>query len=496
MPVLLHNLHRWQWQHPHVAVQRVLGILLMVFSFTMLTPVPLAVYAQESLVSFLDAFLVTFLTGLLIWLPVRALRVDLRLRDGFLIVCSFWVVLGVFGAVPFMVSSELDLSVSDAVFESMSGLTTTGATILSGIDDMPRGLLFYRQQLQWFGGMGIVVLAVAILPMLGVGGMQLYRAEMPGPVKDTKLTPRITETAKALWFIYLGLTLACGLAYWFAGMSVFDAVGHAFSTVAIGGFSTHDASMAWFDNPAVEAVAIGFMFLSALNFGLHFTAWRNTNVLVYFRDPEALGLMGLLLFVSVITVAALWLAGTYTHFDRATLKGVFQVVSIGTTTGFASASFASWPSFLPVMLIFLSFVGGCAGSTAGGMKVIRMLLLIKQGMREISRLIHPAAEFPVKLGQRAVSNHVVEAVWGFFSIYVALFAIMLLALMALGLDQVTAFSAVAACLNNLGPGLGAVAENFAQVPDAGKWVLVFAMLLGRLEIFTLLVLFSPTFWRR
>ncbi|MGJ8668909.1 MAG: TrkH family potassium uptake protein [Oceanococcus sp.] len=496
MAASLMNLWRWQWQHSYVAVQRVLGILLMVFSFTMLTPVPIALFSHELLAIFLDAFFVTFITGLIIWFPVRHLRNDLRLRDGFLIVCSFWVVLGIFGAIPFLVSPELDLSVSDAVFESVSGLTTTGATILRGIDEMPRGLLFYRQQLQWLGGMGIVVLAVAILPMLGVGGMQLYRAETPGPVKDNKLTPRITETAKALWFIYLGLTLICGLAYWFAGMSVFDAVGHAFSTVAIGGFSTHDASMAWFDSPAIEAVAIGFMFFSALNFGLHFTAWRTTNVLVYLRDPEALGLTVLLLLVSCITIAMLWLSGTYGHFDQTALKAVFQVVSIGTTTGFASASYASWPSFLPVMLLFISFVGGCAGSTAGGMKVIRMLLLIKQGMREVSRLIHPAAEFPVKLGQRAVSNHVVEAVWGFFSIYVAVFVFMLLLLMALGLDQVTAFSAVAACLNNLGPGLGAVAENFAQVPSGGKWVLVLAMLLGRLEIFTLLVLFTPTFWRR
>ena len=496
MGELWSRLWRWQWHHAYVAVQRVLGILLMLFSFTMLTPVPIALFAGEPIINFFDAYAVTFITGLLIWFPVRRLRHDLRLRDGFLIVCSFWVVLGMFGAVPFWVSAELGLSVSDAVFESVSGLTTTGATILHGIDDMPRGLLYYRQQLQWLGGMGIVVLAVAILPMLGVGGMQLYRAETPGPVKDNKLTPRITETAKALWFIYLGLTLACGVAYWLAGMSVFDAVGHAFSTVAIGGFSTHDASIAWFDNPAIEAVAIGFMFLSALNFALHFAAWRSTNILIYLRDPEAVGLTVLLSVVSVVVIFSLWLAGSYDQFDQTVLKAVFQVVSVGTTTGFASAPFASWPNFVPVLLLFISFVGGCAGSTAGGMKVIRMLLLIKQGMREIFRLIHPAAEFPVKLGQRAVSNHVVEAVWGFFSIYVALFAVMLLLLMALGLDQVTAFSAVAACLNNLGPGLGAVAENFSTVPDTGKWVLVFAMLLGRLEIFTLLVLFTPTFWRR
>ncbi len=487
---------RWQMQHPYVAVQRVLGILLMLFSFTMLTPVPVALFNHEPLSSFLDAFAVSFITGLAIWWPVRLIRDDLRLRDGFLIVCLFWIVLGLFGAVPLYVSQAPALSFTDAVFESVSGLTTTGATILTGIDEMPRGVLYYRQQLQWLGGMGIIVLAVAILPILGVGGMQLYRAETPGPVKDNKMTPRITETAKALWFIYMGLTLACGLGFWFAGMSVFDAVGHAFSTVAIGGFSTHDSSMAWFDNPTIEVITIVFMLLSALNFALHFTAWRSTSLLVYLRDPEAVGLFFISGLLIVLTAAMLWWTGVYDEPDEVMIKAAFQAVSIGTTTGFASAPFASWPSFLPVMLLFSSFIGGCAGSTAGGMKVIRVLLLLKQGAREVTRLIHPAAEIPVKLGHRAVSNHVVEAVWGFFSVYVGLFAVMLLILMVTGLDQVTAFSAVAACLNNLGPGLGEVAENFAAIPAVAKWVLVLAMLLGRLEIFTLMVLFTPAFWRR
>lgn len=483
-------------KHAYVAVQRVLGLLLMLFSFTMLVPVPIALWMDESVAVFLDAYLITFGTGLLIWLPVRREMRELRLRDGFLIVCLFWLVLGSFGAVPLYVSPELDLSLTDAVFESMSGLTTTGATIISGIDDLPRGLLYYRQQLQWLGGLGIIVLAVAVLPMLGVGGMQLYRAETPGPVKDNKLTPRITETAKALWFIYLGLTLACALAYWLAGMSGFDAVGHAFSTVAIGGFSTHDASIGWFDNPLIEVIAIIFMLVSAINFALHFTAWRSANLMIYLRDPEALGMLGMLALLALITGLTLWLTQVYATPDQAALKAVFQAVSIGTTTGFASAPFAQWPTFLPVILLFASFVGGCAGSTAGGMKVIRMLLLIKQGLREITRLVHPAAEIPVKLGRRAVSNHVVEAVWGFFSIYVGIFILMMLVLMATGLDQVTAFSAVAACMNNLGPGLGAVADSFAVVSAPGKWVLILAMLLGRLEIFTLLVLFTPTFWRR
>ncbi len=482
--------------HSLIPVQRVLGMLLMIFSSTMLPPALVAKFYHESTAAFFDAFFITLVTGLLIWFPVRADRRDLRLRDGFLIVCLFWVVLGLFGAIPLYVSEEPDLSVTDAVFESMSGLTTTGATIISGIDVLPRGILYYRQQLQWLGGMGIIVLAVAILPMLGVGGMQLYRAETPGPIKDNKLTPRITETAKALWFIYLSLTIACGVSYWLAGMTPFDAVGHAFSTVAIGGFSTHDLSIAWFENPMIEVVAIGFMLISAANFALHFAAWRFANLLVYVRDPEFLGLLGLMALLSVVVAWALLAQGVYIDAHDALLEAAFQAVSIGTTTGFTSAPWAAWPTFVPVILLFSSFVGGCAGSTAGGIKVIRMLLLIKQGLREITRLVHPAAEMPVKLGNRAVSNHVVEAVWGFFSVYVAVFVAIMIFLMATGLDQVTAFSAVAACLNNLGPGLGDVAANFASLNAPAKWMLVCAMLLGRLEIFTLLVLLSPAFWRR
>ncbi len=483
-------------KHNFVPVQRVLGVLLMIFSTSMLPPMAVAWFFHEPLSAFVDAFLITLVTGALIWLPVRNDRRDLKLRDGFLIVCLFWIVLGLFGAIPLFVSEAPELSVTDAVFESISGLTTTGATIFVGIDELPRGILYYRQQLQWLGGMGIIVLAVAILPMLGVGGMQLYRAETPGPIKDNKLTPRITETAKALWFIYLGLTIACGASYWLAGMSVFDAVGHAFSTVAIGGFSTHDLSIAYFENPLIEVIAIVFMLVAAANFALHFAAWRNANLMVYLRDPEFLGLLGLMGLLTAIVAYALWVLGVYFAPDEAILKAAFQAVSIGTTTGFASAPYAAWPSFIPVILLFASFVGGCAGSTAGGIKVIRMLLLLKQGLREITRLVHPAAEIPVKLGDRTVSNHVIEAVWGFFSAYVGVFALMLLVLMATGLDQVTAFSAVAACLNNLGPGLGDVAANFSGLNSLAKWVLVFAMLLGRLEIFTLLAILSPAFWRR
>ncbi len=480
-----------------VAVQRVLGLLLTFFSITMLPPVAISLwYDDGTTVSFILAFVVTLGTGLALWLPAAAFRVDLRLRDGFVVVVMLWVVLGFFGALPLMLADNPHMTFVDSVFESLSGLTTTGATVITGIDDLPRAILYYRQQLQWLGGMGIIVLAVAILPILGIGGMQLYRAETPGPMKDNKLTPRITETAKALWYIYLGMTLICGTAYWLAGMTPFDAVGHAFSTVAIGGFSTHDLSMGYFNSALIEAIAVVFMLLAGMNFALHFLAWRNLSINPYRADPEVRAYLTVLVGVATITTAYLLYAGTFDNVGSAVHHGIFQAVSIGTTTGFTTAEYYAWPGFLPVLLIFASFIGGCAGSTGGGMKVIRWLLIYQQGKREVVRLIHPSAQIPVKVGSKAMSERVISAVWGFFSLYVVTFSTMMLILMATGLDQVTAFSAVAACLNNLGPGLGDVGANYAGLSDTAKWICVFAMMLGRLEIFTLLVLFSPSFWRK
>jgi trk system potassium uptake protein TrkH len=427
---------------------------------------------------------------------VRKHHEDLRLRDGFLVVASFWTVLGTFGAAPLFFSESPTMSITDAIFESVSGLTTTGATVLTGLDYLPKSILYYRQQLQWLGGMGIIVLAVAVLPMLGVGGMQLYRAETPGPVKDTKLTPRITETAKALWYVYLAFTIACMICYMLVGMDWFDALCHAFSTVAIGGFSTHDLSIGYFDSPAIDLVAIFFMFVAGINFSLHFFAWRHIQIAHYGSDPEFRAYVFVLLTVSVVVIASLFYTGTYAGSGDNFINGLFQAVSIATTTGYTTANFAAWPGALPAMLIIASFIGGCAGSTAGGIKVIRCLLIYKQGVREIVRLVHPSAEIPVKLGNNAVGFRVVDAVWGFFSIYIVVFGVMLLMMMAMGLDQVTAFSAVAATLNNLGPGLGDVAAGFMTLGDKAKWLAILGMLLGRLEIFTLLVLITPTFWRR
>lgn len=478
-------------------VQRILGLLLMIFSVTMLPPIVVSVvFAESSWLPFVYAFVVAVVCGMLLWLPVRGANRDLRLRDGFLVVALFWLVLGTFGAAPLYFSAQPTMSFTDAVFESMSGLTTTGATVLTGLDALPKSILYYRQQLQWLGGMGIIVLAVAVLPMLGVGGMQLYRAETPGPIKDTKLTPRITETAKALWYVYLGFTISCAVGYWIAGMSPFDAICHSFSTVAIGGFSTHDLSIGHFQSPAIDMVAIVFMFIAGINFSLHFFAWRNNSIRHYLLDPEFRAYALLLLTLSVIVSVVLLAKSDIGTPGQNILVGVFQAVSIATTTGFTTANYASWPGAIPVMLIMASFVGGCAGSTAGGMKVIRWLLVYKQGAREITRLVHPSAEIPVRIGRKAVPYRVIDAVWGFFAVYIIVFGVMMMALMATGLDQVSAFAAVAATLNNLGPGLGEVTAGFMTVSDTGKWIAVVSMVLGRLEIFTLLVLVTPTFWRR
>lgn len=476
-------------------VFRVLGILLMCFSLTMLPPMAVSLYySDQQFIVFFNALLLTLGIGLAIWLPVRNERKELRVRDGFIVTALFWVVLSLSGSIPLYLSDQPNLRYVDAFFESLSGLTTTGATVITGLDHLPKSILWYRQQLQWFGGMGLIVLAVAILPMLGIGGMQLYRTEVPGPVKDTKLTPRITETAKALWYIYLSLTVFCALAYWAAGMSLFDAVCHSFSTIAIGGFSTHDASIGYFNSTSIEMIAVVFMFISGVNFALHFAAWRRNSWRTYFADPEFRFYGGLMVMVALLTIAVLYFSGTYGFSDSLT-KGLFEVVSIATTTGFATADFAAWPFVLPFLLFIVAFVGGCAGSTGGGMKAIRVLLIYKQGMREIKRLIHPNAVIPVKVGKRPVPDRVIEAVWGFFSVYLFVFVVLLLLVLATGLDQVTAWSAVGATINNLGPGLGDVAEHYGNIPDTAKWILCFAMLMGRLEIFTLLILFTPAFWR-
>jgi len=477
-------------------VQRILGFLIAGASLMMIPPALVSWWYKDGTANlFLVSAVILFLVGMTIFLPVRNVREELRLRDGFLVVVACWLSLVLVGALPFLLLMQPEISYVDAVFESMSGLTTTGATILTNIDALPRGLLYYRQQLQWLGGLGIVVLAVAILPMLRIGGMQLYRAETPGPLKDSKLTPRITETAKALWLLYLGITVLCALGYWLGGMTLFDAIGHAFSTVAIGGMSTHDAGFTYFDSPTLEIIATFFMVVAGINFAIHFTSWKRASSQPYFQDPELKVYASLLLAFATLTTITLYLNGTYGSISESARYASFQVVSVMTTTGFTTAEFSLWPGFIPIMLICIAFIGGCAGSTCGGMKVIRIMLLYRQAIREIRRLIHPHAIFPVKIGGRKTSTTVMDAVWGFFFLYVSSFVMITIALNGVGVDPVTAYAAAAACITNLGPGLGEVSANYASLNSTAKVILSFAMLMGRLEIFTLLVLFSPAFWR-
>ncbi len=476
-------------------VQRVIGMFLMLFSLTLLVPSAVSLYFHDGeLKHFLTSMVVMLVMGLVLWAPVHNLTGQLRTREGFIIVTAFWSILGLLSGLPFMLGPHL--SFSDAAFESVSAFTTTGATVIVGLDHLPPSILFYRGILQWFGGIGVVVLALAILPMLGVGGMQLYRAETPGPMKDDKLAPRVNQTARALWRIYLGLTIACAVGYWLTGMSVFDAVTHSFATVSTGGFSTHDASMGYFASPWVELVAIVFMLAGGINFAVHFVALRDRSLRRYWFDPEVRAFLLVVLAMTIVIAVVLDVRGVYAGFLQALRYSAFQVASVITSTGFTTADFSLWPLFVPVLLIFSSFMGGCAGSTAGGMKAIRFVILAKQGWRNVFHLIHPSAVRPIKIGGRVLQPRVMDAVWGFFAVYVAVFSVLMLLVMATGLDHVTAFGAVATCINNMGPGLGEVASNFAHVNAVAKWMLTVSMLLGRLEIFTLLVILTPAFWRR
>ncbi|MEF8792271.1 TrkH family potassium uptake protein [Thiohalorhabdus sp.] len=482
-----------------VTIGYILGVLLMVFSTAILPPLVMAwAYGDGALTAFADAYLLTLGAGFLLWLTTRAVSREVSHRDGFLLVTLFWGVLAVFGALPLYFSGVAP-GFSTAFFESMSGLTTTGSTALSGLDDMPHAVRFWRQEMQWLGGMGIIILAVAILPILQIGGMQLYKAEVPGPVKDQKLTPRINETAKALWIIYVGLTVAAALALWLAGMTPFDAVSHSFTAVGTAGFSTHDASIGYFDNPAVEYILTGVMFLGAVNFALHFAFLHGEGLRAYVADPEFRTYAGLLTGLVAVVTVVLLAYQVYPSGEEAFRRAVFQAVSIGTTTGFATADYAAWPSLLPYMLLLSGFFMASAGSTGGGIKAVRFLVMLKQGYRQSYLLIHPHAVAPLKLRGRPVPEAVIQAVWGFFAVYVSTFVILVMVMLALeDGDFLTAAGAVAATLTNIGPGLGEVgpADSFASISAPGKWVLALAMLLGRLELFTFFVLLMPAFWRK
>jgi len=476
-------------------VFRTVAALLIIFGVALVPPIGVSLWYHDGEVWQLGStFLAAVGGGLLMWLPLIWRREPIYNRDGFIIVSLSWIVMGLLGSLPFILG--LKMGFADSVFESVSGITTTGATVIQGLDHLPRSLLFYRQELQWLGGIGMIVFAIAILPLLGVGGMQLYKAETPGPMKEEKLTPRIANTARALLGLYASLTVACALFYWFAGMSPFDAVAHSMATISTGGFSTHDASLGYFNSPAIEVVATVFMILGAINFGVHFLVWRNGEPAEYWHNAEVRTFVMIVLVIVALVTSWLMLTGTYSSPVESLRFSVFESVSVITSTGFGIADFSVWPLLLPVLLISSSVIGGCAGSTAGGVKVIRFLILGRQVGLEIDRMLHPRIVSALKVNGRIVSERVIQAVWAYFAVYGALFGTFVLVLMAGGLDAVSAFGAVASCVNNLGPGLGVVANNFTAIADSEKWLLALAMLLGRLEIFTILVLFTPAYWRR
>lgn len=475
----------------------VIGYFFMGFSLTMLLPFVVSLLYQDGESRyFLSSFAIIVSIGLL----CRGIgqcannNNELTTRDGFLIVVIFWVGISIAATLPFILGAHL--SFVDSLFESISAFTTTGATVMTGLDQLAPSILLYRQFLQWLGGMGMIVLAVAVLPMLGIGGMQLYRAEAPGPMKSEKLKPRLAQTAQLVWYIYLGITCINALAYLIAGMTPFDAISHAFSTVSTGGFSTHDESLGWFNSMAIEIIAIVFMLLGAINFSVHFLAITRHHPKPYFQDIEVRSFLVIILIIIALTTLFLGYHHHFQNMPELLRIATFEVVSVITSTGFGTVDFSLWPGFLPVLLLFISFVGGCGGSTAGGIKVIRVLVLIQIGWREVRRLIHPSAIFPIRLGKRTLEQKVVDAIIGFWGVYISVFALLMLLMMQAGLDQVSAFSAIATCMNNLGPGLGEVANNFTAVSTEGKLIASVAMLLGRLEIFSVLVLLSPEFWRK
>jgi trk system potassium uptake protein TrkH len=476
----------------------VLGASIAVFAVTMLAPLAVAFFRHEGvLVAYDTAFLITFVFGAALWLATRRFRRELLPRDGFLLVTLIWTVLPVFGALPLLLHLP-GLSFTDAYFEAVSGMTTTGATTLSGLDALPASINFWRCLLQWLGGMGILVLMVAILPLLGVGGTQLFRAETAGPIKDAKLTPRITDTAFGLWGVYGAISLACFLAYWAGGMGALDAAMHMFTTMSLGGLSPYDASFGHFESPLLEWTAVLFMAVASMNFALYFLCLRRRSVGVLLTDTEARG-TAVVLAGSVLLIAVyLYWQGVYTDPVVALRHSAFNVVSIASTTGYATVDYNQWPTFAPWFMLMLCGVATSAGSTGAGIKMIRFVVLLKQARREMLRALHPRVVNPIRLGEAVVENNVIFAVLAFMLMYGTTIIVMTFLLVLSGLDVITAFSAVVACVNNTGPGLNQVgpATNYGVLNDFETWVCAVAMLVGRLEMMSVFVLFTPAFWRK
>lgn len=485
-----------------LAVAHVLGFTILLFASTMFVPMAGSLLLDDGqFIVFLEAFVLAVLTGTALWLGTIRYRAELRPRDGFLLVSMVWSALPMIATIPLLLYFDdigRVLSFTDAYYEAMSGLTATGGTVLSNLDTLAPSINLWRVTLNWVGGMGIIVLAVAILPLLGVGGHQMFRAETPGPMKEDKLTPRIASTAKALYAIYFGLSILCFIAYRLAGMSWFDAWCHMAATVSLGGFSTYDNSFGVFDSPLIEVIAIVFMLMSGINYATHFNVFRQGNLKAYWRCPETIPFVGIVLGMGVAIAAYLWFMDVYDHPLTALRFAMFNTVSIATTAGFTNTDFAVWPLIAPLTMIALGMFSTSSGSTGGGIKMIRAIMLVKQTKQEMVGILHPHAVTPVKLGNRLINHRVLASVLAFMLLYgfsiAALTALMLLS----GLDPTTAFTAVLASLNNIGPGLGSIGpvSNYGGLNDFQIWLCSFAMMIGRLELFTVLVLFSPGFWRK
>ena len=481
-----------------LSIAHVLGALLMVFSATYVLPVAWSLAVDDGTHrSFVLSGVATLAAGALLWGATRRYRRELQARDGVLLVVLGWVTMAAVATVPLLLEIR-GLSFTDAFFETMSGLTTTGATVLDGLDHLPEAVNLWRHALNWYGGMGIIVLAVAILPMLGVGGMQLYKAETPGPIKEAKLTPRITQTAKYLWLLYAGITVLCVLALKAVGMNWHDAVCHAFSAMALGGFSTRDANVSGFNSPAIEAVLMLFMMIAVLNFSTHFMALRQRSLRVYVRDAEVFAVWLLILGSALMLACFLYWQGTYPLFMTALRHAAFNTVSIATSSGYMSDDFDKWPIFAPMWLLLLCTVASSAGSTGGGIKMIRVLILLRQAGNELIRMVHPRAVTPLRISGQIVDNRVVFGVMGYMLLWGLSLVVFTFLMMATGLDFVSSFSGIIACLNNTGPGLNVLgpAQNYQSLTDFQTWLCTVAMLAGRLELLTVFVLFMPAFWRK
>lgn len=479
-------------------VANVLGRLLSIFSLAYLMPIVAAIlYEDGTVAEFIAAMGISLCTGLTLYAVTRSNYRELKPRDGFLLVSTVWALMAAIATIPLLLVYD-SMSFTDAFFETMSGLTTTGSTIMTDLDHAPPAINLWRHELNWLGGMGIIVLAVAVLPLLGVGGMQLYKAETPGPMKDSKLTARIADTAKALWFVYFLITVVCILLLNWAGLSWLDSICHAFAAMGLGGFSTRDASVGAFDNPVVEFILIVFMIVAAMNFATHYVALRGRDLRAYWQDVEARGVVGLVVSSCFGVALYVWLEGTYEDYPTALRHVSFNLVSMATDCGFASQDFDKWPVFAPLWMLFLSCVTASSGSTGGGIKMIRTLILAKQANRELTRLVHPAVVNPVKVGGGAIPNNVVIAVLGFIFLYFMSIVMLTFVLILSGLDFMSALGAIVASINNAGPGLNKVgpATNYAVLTDFQTWVCSFTMLLGRLEVLSLAVVFTPQFWRK